>query len=195
MGAVAELCSKAIVLESGSITYSGRTDIAISCYLDKYKSSGTVFRRNRSSLGNGNQFVSISNVNSANKIQNEYGYTDEIKTLFELSLPKWNDELEMGLFLCDKLGQHIFMLGIPLKKYYSGKRYLKLAITIPPKILTVGEYSWEAFIHIPLTALLDHQKGVCGFSINETGSPLSKYAGYDCGHIYPPECSIERLGK
>ncbi len=193
MEAVANLCNRTIVLKDGSIRFNGKTDVAISHYLDKYKSSGSVFRRSRSNLSKENQFVFISNINSANKSRSEYGYNDKIRIMFEVSLPNWDDTLEVGIFPCDKFGRRIFMIEVPLKKYYSGNPNLKLSVTIPPKVLTVGEYSWEIFIHNPLTSLHDHQKGVCNFSINETGSQFSKYNNYDYGAVYPPAYSISKL--
>lgn len=193
MGAVDQLCSKAIVLKGGQIAFRGKTNAAISFYIDKYESHGSVFRRDKSHLKNENQFVSVITANFANKARSEYSYDDEIRLMFELFLPRWNDLLEVGIFPCDRLGRRIFMMEIPLKKYYSGNSFLKLAVTIPSKFLTAGEYSWEMFIHNPLTSLYDHQQGICAFTINETGSPLSKYNGYDNGCIYAPEYSIEKV--
>lgn len=193
MGAVAQLCSKAIVLGAGQTTFKGKANKAISFYLDKNKSSGSLFKRAKSNLIDGNQFISISNVDSTYRPRSEYSYDDEIRIVFEMFLPKWDDTLEVGLFPCDQFGRRIFMIEVPLKKYYSGNPTLKLSVTIPRKMLSVGEYSWEIFIHNPLTSLHDHQKGICNFSINETGSKFSKYNGYDCGVVYPPEYSIDKL--
>jgi lipopolysaccharide transport system ATP-binding protein len=193
MGAVAQLCNKAVVLKDGQIAFKGSVDKSVSLYLDKYKSAGSVFKRVKSNLKDGNQFVLISNVDSAYKARSEFGYSDEIRIIFEMSLPNWDDTLEVGIFPCDKFGRRIFMIEVPLKKYYSGKPSMKLSVTIPSKILTVGEYSWEIFIHNPLTSLHDHQKGICNFTINETGSPFSKYNNYDCGVVYPPAYSIDKI--
>lgn len=193
ISAVSGLCNKAIVLQDGRVEYTGKVDNAILHYLNKYKSHGFVFKRDVKKLENTNQFIYMSNTNSTNKPQTEFGYNDEIRIKLKILLSKWNDALEIGLFPCDKFGRRIFMLEVPLKKYYSGDPRLEFAITIPPKSLTPGEYSWEIFIHNPIITLYDHQQGICSFTINETGSPLSKYVGYDNGCVYSPAYTIEKL--
>jgi lipopolysaccharide transport system ATP-binding protein len=193
MGAVAELCTKALVLENGKIAFNGRVDNAVLLYLNKYKSRGSVYKVSKSKLKNDNQFIEIYNGNSRNKAQSEYNYDEDIKLVFELVLPKWNDALEVGIFPCDKLGRRVFMIEVPLKNYYSGVPRLKLSVTIPKETLLPGDYSWEVFIHNPLVSLYDHINGICNFTINETGSKLSKYNGCDNGCVYPPTYSITKI--
>lgn len=193
MGAVSELCTRVMVLRNGRMEFEGKTEKAISLYLSKYKSQGLIFKRDKSNIKEENQFVSISNTNFLNKVQSEYSFSEKIRVTFEVFLPKWDDKLEIALFPCDRDGRRVFMIIVPLRKYYSGKLYLKLAVTIPSKSLVAGEYSWEAIVHNPSITIHDHQIGVCNFTVNETGSILSKYVGYDCGSTYPPPCLIEKI--
>lgn len=187
MGLVSELCTKAIVLKDGKVSFKGKTETAISFYSNECRTQNLVFKRNKIKLKNENQFISVLNFHS------EYDYDEEIKLEFEVYLPKWNEDLEIGIFPCDKFGRRIFMLEVPLKKYYSGRHLMRFIITIPPKTLVVGEYSWEIFIHNPLFALYDHQIGICNFSIYETGSSFSRYIGLDNGCVYPPVYKIDKL--
>lgn len=193
MGAIAQLCNSAIVLQSGQIAFKGTTDKAVSLYLDKYRTHTPYLQRDKSTLRDENQFVTIFNADSANQIQNEFRHDDEIKVIFEVYLPKWDDRLEVGLSPCDKFGRRIFTIDIPLKNYYTGNPLINLAVVIPPKFLVVGSYSWMIFIHYPLITLYDYHESVCNFSILETGSVFSRYSGFDYGSVYPPEYSIEAI--
>lgn len=193
MGAITQLCNRTIVLDNGSVMCDEKTDKAISQYLNRNKSQDFVFCRGRSSLKKINQFVTIYNTNSTYKTNTKYHYNDEIKLAFEVYLPEWNESLEVGIFPCDKQGRRIFMIEIPLKKYYSGNPYIKFLVTIPPEVLAVGEYSWEAFIHNPLILLYDHHREISSFSIIETGSQFSRYGDYDSGCVCPPAYSVIKL--
>lgn len=193
MGAVAELCKNTIVMENGRVTYMGATDKAISRYLAKYNSPGSIFKRSKKDLTKGNQFVSIFNTNFSNTPKSDYSYVEDISIQFEVFLPDWNDELEVALFPCDKFGRRIFMIEIPLRKYYSGNSHIKFVVKLPAKTLASGEYSWETYIHVPMTTLFDHQKNICSFRVNETGSPFLKYGANDCGCVYPPSYMIEKV--
>lgn len=193
MAAVSQLCTKALVLKDGNIAYIGGTDSAISLYLDKFKSHGNIFKVDKNRLKNENHFITIFNADSRGKPQNEFNYDDEINLVFELNLTKWHDSLEVGIFPCDKLGRRIFMIEVPLKNYYSKKPNLKFSVTIPKEVLVPDDYTWEIFIHNPLVSLYDHQKGICGFSINETGSIFSRYNNYDSGCVYPPAYTVTKI--
>jgi len=188
LGAMAELCSRSIVLEQGHTIYSGSIDSGISRYLKLTRSKGTFHKKNRSNLTNKNQFVQILNA------KNEYAHNDEVILNIEMYLPQWNDKLEIGIFPCDQSDKRIFMLEIPLKEYYSpSSPYLKLSVTLPRESLIPGTYSWETFIHNPLVALYDHQKSICRFVIIETGSHFAKYREFDSGFVYPPQVHIKKL--
>jgi lipopolysaccharide transport system ATP-binding protein len=193
MGAIAQLCNSATVMKDGHIAFTGTTDQAVSLYLEKYRTHNSIFQRDKTNLKNENQFVDIFNADSLNQIQTEYNHDDEIRIVFEVFLPEWNDMLEVFLAACDKHGRRIFTINIPLKKYYSGDPFIKLAVIIPALVLTPGRYSWFIFIHYPFITFYDLLEGVCEFSIIETGSAFSRYSGYDYGCIYPPGHSIERL--
>ena len=193
MGAIARLCNRTILLKNGEIAFSGKTDEVISTYLDKLNTQAQIFERDRKTLRSDNQFISVHNSDAIHQIKNDFRYDEEIRVMLEVFLPKWNDSLEIGLFPCDKLGKRIFMIEIPLKKYYSGDSFLKFEVLIPAQFLMVGNYSWTAFIHNPLVSLYDYQESICHFSINETGSYFLRYNGFDNGCVYPPKYSVKKL--
>lgn len=193
MGAIAQLCTRTVVLKDGKIIFVGPTDEAISFYLDKNSKDATVFNLDKNSLVDKNQLVSAFNAGTNNKIQNEYRHDDEIKLIFEVYLPKWDEMLEVGLSPCDKFGKRIFTIDIALKDYYNGDPFVKFEVKIPPHFLTPGNYSWMIFVHYPLITLHDYQEELCKFTIIESGSKFSRYVGYDYGSVYPPAYLIQKI--
>jgi len=191
MGAIAQLCNRAIVLQRGHIVFEGATDESVSVYLDKYRTLTSHLQKDKSTLKNENQLVSIFNADPLNQVQNEFKHNDEIKVIIEVYLPQWNDRLEIGLLPCDKFGRRIFIIDIPLKKYYTGKPFIKFAVVIPPEFLVAGSYSWMILIHDPHAVLYDYHESICRFSILESGSVYSRYSGFEFGCVYPPKYSIE----
>ncbi|MGE5457269.1 MAG: polysaccharide ABC transporter ATP-binding protein [Methanococcaceae archaeon] len=193
MGAITDLCESVFVLKEGTIVFNGPTNDGVSLYLDKYCSPIQTLNHDRGTLKKINQFVILHNADPEHKIQNEFKHDDEIRIVFEVYLPDWDDRLEVGLSPCDKYGRRIFTIDVPLRSFYNGNPFIKLEVMIPPCSLVAGNYSWMIFIHHPLVTLFDYQESVCKFSILETGSVFSRYSGYDFGCVYPPKFLIQKI--
>jgi lipopolysaccharide transport system ATP-binding protein len=194
MGAIQQLCNKAIVLSAGEVVYSGVANDAIEVYLDKHASAGAMIDKDRSTLATKNQFVRAFAADASGKPATEYSHDGALEVRFELFLPEWHDSLLVSLSPLDKHRRRIFTIDVPLKDYYTGKPDLGLAVTVPGGTLAPGNYSWMLYVHEPLTTLFDFHEGVCDFSILETGSVYAKYVGHDYGCVIPPPVRVERTG-
>ncbi len=192
MGAIQQLCNKAIVLSAGSIAFSGKTENAVETYLDKHATSGPTLSKDRSKLGDENVFVEASTTGKDGKPATEFSHDGDIGLGFELHLPRWNPALTVSLSPLDRHRRRIFTIEIPLAEYYTGDPTVKLSVSIAGGTLAPGDYSWTLYIHTPLTTLHDHNEGVCDFSILETGSVYAKYVGHDYGCVIPPKFRVER---
>jgi lipopolysaccharide transport system ATP-binding protein len=190
MGAIAQLCNRAVVLREGSVAFNGATDEAISLYLNISSSEVSFFKKDRNTLTRKNQFVTVYNTDDDNQLRNEFRHDEEIRVALELYLPEWNDMLELSLSPCDKFGRRICTIDIPLKDHYAGRPFVSLVVSIPGMYLVPGEFSWLVFIHHPLIHLYELKDNICKFSVMETGSIFSRYVGYDYGCVYPPRFTI-----
>ena len=194
MGAIQQLCNKAVVLSAGELAYAGDAEAAIEIYLDKHASGGATIDKDRSTLGAKNQFARAFPTDAEGKPANEYSHESALTVCFELHLPEWRDSLVVSLSPLDRHRRRIFTIDVPLKDYYAGTPRVDLMVTIPGGTLAPGTYSWMLYVHEPLTTLHDFHEGVCDFSILETGSVYAKYVGHEYGCVIPPAFRVERTG-
>lgn len=195
MGAIQQLCNKAVVLKAGQLVYNGTAEDAIRTYLDKHASSAAIVKKDKQSLKNENQFVLAYTADENNQIQSEYRYNDEVRICLELYIPEWDDNLVVSLSPYDRHRRRIFTIDIPLKEHYKDDPFIKLTVSLQKEFLCVGNYSWMFYIHYPLIKLLALHDGVCDFSIIETGSTYAKYNGFDYGCVYPPKYAVETMAS
>jgi lipopolysaccharide transport system ATP-binding protein len=192
MNAVRELCQRGMLLKNGSVAVVGETSKVIDRYLDNPEVLCDKIEKNCKDLEE-NQFVSIYIADDADSPNNEFRHDDDINIHFEMFLPNWNNMLELSLSVYDKHKRRVFTHDIPLKDYYTGSPNLKIFVSIPAGLLAPGRFSWLFCINHPNVELYDYQDDVCKFVILETGSMYSKYAKYDCGTVFLPECKVRKI--
>ncbi|CAN5673245.1 ABC transporter ATP-binding protein [soil metagenome] len=192
MGAIQNLCDKAVVLSQGRVAYSGAAPAAIDIYLHKHAAGDAVLRKDRDKLAAKNQIVEMFTSDDTQNPTSEYGYDTTIDVCVEVYIPDWLDSLVLSLVPLDKQRRRIFQTDIPLTAYRGDSKFIALTVKVPGGVLVPGSYSWMAFVHEPLVTLFDFHEGVCDFTILETGSIFAKYAGHEYGVVYPPAVRIER---
>ena len=192
MGAIQNLCNKAVVLAKGRVAYSGAAPAAIDIYLQKHAAGEAVLRKDRDQLTAKNQVIEMFTSDATSQPTSEYGHDSPIDVRVELYLPDWLDSLVLSLVPLDKQRRRIFQIDIPIAEYRGASKFVALTVKVPGGVLVPGAYSWMAFVHEPLVTLFDFQEGVCDFTILETGSVFAKYAGHEYGVVYPPPVRIER---
>jgi len=193
LGAIKKLCNKGIVLKEGRVFYHGEIENAIEKYTDNSSSINIQVMKNKGDLSNKNQFVAIYNADNSYNNKTEFMHNEEINIVMELFLPAWKETLEISMSPYDKDLRRIFTMDIPLKEYYHGDPFFRIAVKIPGEFLTVGNYSWIMCINDPQIENYDLQDEVCSFSILETGSQFSKYHSQNYGYVYPPKYSVKHL--
>lgn len=193
MGAISQLCSSTLILTNGTLAYKGPTNSAIDQYLSNSKNSQII--RKDATLTNENQFIKFYNVDPDGTIKSDFKYDEPVGVLVKVYLPKWNPNLELAISLMDRYKKRIFTILEPLNSYYNNEKIMQFQITIPPKFITPGQYSWQICIILAGIQFFDLQDDVCGFTINETGSEFARYFGSDYGCVYANYKIKKQLGE
>jgi lipopolysaccharide transport system ATP-binding protein len=182
MGTISQLCSKSIFLEKGNIIKYDSTPDVIDYYIQNSTNQIEKIERNNDFTGNHFRTIKMTDKNHLLKV--DYSFEEEVSVMVKLILPEYNSELELAMRLIDKHKNAVFTIHEKIDNYISGNKSVDLLISIPPKFLTPGRYSWVMCINHPGLRLYDLQNDVLPFNIIDTGSDFSRYEGLDYGSVF-----------
>ena len=182
MGTISQLCSKSIFLEKGKIIKYGTTSEVIDYYIQN--STAQIEKIDRNDDFTGNHFKTIRMTDKNQSLKVDYSFDEEVSVMVKLVLPEYNPELELAMRLMDKHKNAVFTIHEKIDSYISSTKIVDLLISIPPKFLTPGRYSWVMCINHPGLKLYDLHNDILPFNIIDTGSDFSRYEGYDYGSVF-----------
>jgi len=182
MGTIAQLCSKSILMEKGSVVKYGSTPQVIDHYI--HNSANQVEKIERSGDFVGNHFKVIQMVDSNHSPKSDFSFEEEVSVMVKLVLPDYNPALELAMRLTDKNKNAVFTIHEKIEGHLSGNKTADLLVTVPAKFVTPGRYSWVMCINHPGDKLYDLQDDVLPFSIVDTGSQFARYEGAGYGSIF-----------
>jgi lipopolysaccharide transport system ATP-binding protein len=182
MGMIAQLCNTSILMQRGSVIYSGNTLKVIDYYLQNNSSQVEEILRNATIKGN--YFKQAYMCDTDRNKKNNFAFDESISIAVNVALPVYNNSLELAMRAIDKNKNAVFTIHEKLDKYSSDKKSASVLITIPPKFLTPGIYSWIMCINHPGQHFSDLQDDVLPFSIVDTGSDFARYEGANYGSVF-----------
>jgi len=191
MGAIAQLCKTGIVLQTGSIQYSGDVKSAIDYYLNSNLKKHDDINTSRPT--DSNYFEYIGFHDEQNKERRDFCFNENIILFIKMRIREWHPDLELAFSVYSKIKTRIFTFEVPLSEYYKDDGRVNLKITIPHNFLVPGTYSLLICMNRPTMMNYDLKDDVCQFNILETGSIFSRYCGADYGYVYPPDCKVEKV--
>ena len=193
MGSIAQLCNKGLLMDKGEIVANDSMNVVI----DKYLSSGqdiqsSVFVREETDEKKDAVIKVMKLIDDNGNNISLISHTDKIILEVTIEIFKWNDDLQLGLSLQDKLGKRIFTVHSRLTEFMTGDEREKTVIyEFPSNFIVPGNYSWIAAIHIPGYHLIDTHYDICNFTIVDSGSEFSMYENSDYGYVFVNNYNIK----
>lgn len=185
MGAIAQLCSEAILLSKGTIARQGNTQQIIDYYLseislevrsgfnDRIISDKPIFIKNAQSLNNQGQPTS------------HFIHLEKIIIAINCQINHWIANAEIGFYVRDNRGRKVFTtVNFPLDSLEAKKEGFLITSTIPANFLVPGQYLFTLAITIPHVSTIDWLEDVLTISIVDGGSKFSSYEGLDYGCVF-----------
>ena len=183
MGAVAQLCSKALLLDSGRIVASGKTDAVIDRYVSQVRDSTPTIQKER--RPGENLFLLAYMSDAQGNKRNEFRFDEEIVIAFELFLDHFSPDLELAMRLMDRNKNAVFTIHQPLEEHFDKtSKLVRINIVIPAVFITPGMYSWLLNINQVGVKANDLQNDVLPFRVLETGSSFARYEGMNYGTVF-----------
>lgn len=182
LAAVNQLCNCVLLLNNGVIETVDKTDAVIDKYLNGLRTKGYFI--NRKLELNENHFKIAFMCDERENEKNDFSFEQKICIKIELSLPYYNEFLELAMRVEDRNKIPVFTIHESIKNFYSGFNESTVIITIPGRFLTPGSYSWVMCINHPGVRLHDVNEDVLPFTLVDTGSEFSRYQGLNYGSVF-----------
>lgn len=188
MGAITNLCRRAIHLDDGSIIVDAIAHVAVNHYLSiaNQDEQGEILFENASG---DSYFTRIASLDNNNKVTSSFSVLNDIILVFDYSVIKNIPGVDLTFAIYDRNGSKLFTSSLLqsgfdsiLEEHAPGK--YRANVHIPAGLLTPGTYFIGAGLHRPNQEVFDFRDNTLRFEIIETGSPFYKYGGKDIGSFF-----------
>jgi len=185
LGAVANLCTTAFLLQSGSVVLAGKTSDVVNRYQSLASSDNgfLTFEHIESDAF----FTKISVCDKVGNATTDISVVDNFILRFEYVVNKKMKNLDVAFMLFDRNGSKVFTCSLSRAEgeYFTEHKPGKFIaeIPIPAKFLAPGMYFISPVIHQPNIKIYDLKNQALQFKIAETGSMNYRYAGTDVGSV------------
>jgi lipopolysaccharide transport system ATP-binding protein len=176
MGSIQSLCRSGILLENGSVKYSGDIIKVIDTYLSSQQREG--FYVNDKLKTSPIYINSISVVDEVNVAKNCFLHTEIIRISAELVINKLIPETYFLIVVLDKHKREVFAAESKIEN----SSHFKLEIC--PEFLTRGTYSLQVYVYKPAVTQYDLLDDVCNFEVIDAGSHFAHLETFNYGSVF-----------
>jgi lipopolysaccharide transport system ATP-binding protein len=182
-GVIAQLCNKALLLESGRIAASGGTASVIDRYISQSSDSTSVIEKDKHP--GENEFVLAFMADADGNKRTEFRFDEEVVISVDLFLDRFSSDLELAMRLIDRHKSPVFTIHEKLEGHFDkNDRRARLNVVIPSVFIAPGRYSWVMCINKPGATPNDLQNDVLPFQVLESGSSFARYDVGSYGSVF-----------
>lgn len=179
MATVTSLCQRAIWLVKGQAWQDSDAESVTSKYLTYgAELSGDIVLTDKPQPDQRFKFNRVSLINSSEETTGVFDVREPIKVHIEYQVMQQCSDLEISFQVQNSFGVLIFTVNrsSSLASEVNPGCYMS-EIEIPSLLLVPGSYSIDIAAHIPMVEFLSRFQSLMSFEIEETGSPMARYAG------------------
>jgi lipopolysaccharide transport system ATP-binding protein len=179
MGAVNQLCNRAILLQNGSLVKEGPSSEVIVSYLRSGGSSESVFHGPAES-SKLIWFRKIMSCDREGNSKSEFFHDEPVYFSFEMGFNIEKDKHDYSIFFMILADDKTRLTAAESGVIRDGRMMVKL----DGSFLVRGNYSILAFINKAQTEHIDKVEDECSFEIIDNGSPMNIHGSYDYGRVF-----------
>lgn len=185
MGQISSLCSRAIILNKGTVEFDGPVDQGVKIY-HNIQSTSVIQHYRAPAQPNKSVYITEALLkNSADEAVQTYVHDEVIFLHTKFSASLVLDNILLSISIQDRNDTKIFTTEKSISSVISAKKKQGEAIIrIPDNFLVPGDYKVKAGIHIPNMQVFDSVENICSFTIVDNGSEFSKYEGANTGYVF-----------
>ena len=182
MAAVKQLCTKAIVLENGSVVFEGNTNAGIEYYLQTNQYEGYIGQYINEAVEESG-FVSLALVDKNDNVRTEFGFDEPIAIKIKAKVAEQHLNAHLSFRVLERNERIIFTSEIKLATEIDKAGLYEFEIKLPIQLLAPNKFKLTFGMHIPNVELIDFREECLSFEILETGSDFHIYGNADYGCV------------
>jgi lipopolysaccharide transport system ATP-binding protein len=188
ISAIAELCTKGVLLKNGQLNFSGNIGETIERYISINDLNTDRFRATNSK----ETFIEEAFVFSDDLVPRiNFSVKEQIKLKIRVNTAVAMSQVKIGIALLDRLGKKIFSDFTEISAIRSGSS--DFVVTLPENLLLPASYSFDISVFKSPTLIYDYVKEVCSFTLEDTGYNMSSYSSRSDIGIIRANCEWQEL--
>jgi lipopolysaccharide transport system ATP-binding protein len=194
LGAIAQLCTKTILLSKGNLIKYDSTNKVVDDYLKK--SINQKIDYINSSTHNEIGILLIKTVNELNEVSSDFTHLQPINIIVTLKINSWVNDSELRLVVRDLNGKAIFTSDYLLEKINIKSGEVVLKCKLPSEFLRPGIYNITIATFIPHKRIIEAIEDVISVTIIDVGSKYSAGETTDYGYFFfNTEWEVQEISK
>jgi lipopolysaccharide transport system ATP-binding protein len=184
MGAVAQLCGKAMLLNHGVVAKEGDTQSVIDFYLNQMASrNGNGFAASESDKDI--SIIKAEALDSEGNPKTHFSHNEPIVISITCKINRWLPNSIMGFFVRDHRGRKIFTTKNPeWNNVGQNNKVVQVTATLPLALLVPGKYVFTFAVTVPNAGFVDWVEDVLPITIIDGGSEFFVNEGGDYGCVF-----------
>jgi lipopolysaccharide transport system ATP-binding protein len=183
MGAISQLCERAMWLKQGQLAATGSASEVIHDYLSDMAPANVIaeFEANPERRFN---FMSLKLIDQGDKATDTFNLLSPIRACLTYCTSSPIPGCEISFRVCTADGFRVFTVNRSMTvKREVEKGTFSASIEIPPTFLAPGDYFVDIAAHTPNVEMHDYKESAIRFTVVETGGDLAAYAGTKTGVV------------
>lgn len=185
MGAIAQLCRKALLMNQGTIIKAGDTDHVIDYYINEVVAGTSGEFRVGAHSNKDIVITGAQALDSEGKTKSFFSHKEPIVIAITCRINRWWPNSIMGFFVRDHRGRKVFTTKNPeWRKVGKDAREVRVTAKIPMAFLVPGKYLFTFAVSAPNIGRVDWVEDVLPITIVDGGSEFSENDGGDYGCVF-----------
>jgi lipopolysaccharide transport system ATP-binding protein len=178
MGAVSQLCKTGILLNKGSVAFTGMVGEVLESYTNLEKKIIDTYENKKAAMF---EIKSVKALSSRG--DSLFNYSEKVEIEISVQTPYYLSGLHLGVAVNDKWKRKLFTTQYTLTDVDFSNTSMTKKIILPSKLLLNGSFSIDVASFIPNSNTYTYLQDICPFRIQDLESDLSIYNGSDVGSI------------
>jgi lipopolysaccharide transport system ATP-binding protein len=185
MSAVAQMCSRAILLSGGVVARDGTTQQVVDHYLREVSGGkGSVFTA-ADQPEKDIFIVKAQALDAAGVPKSHFTHTEPIVVAMTLKINRWVPGSAMGIFVQDHRGRKVFTSNNPeWATVGQGDEEVSVSVTLPAHLLVPAQYSFTFAVSVNNERVIEWLDSALTVTVIDAGSEFSRYEGLDYGCVF-----------
>jgi lipopolysaccharide transport system ATP-binding protein len=184
MGTVAQLCTKAIMMDKGTICFEGTPNVVIDQYHSKYKSKSANYKNE---FSNNDIFIKNAIILNENKeAESVFMHDEKIEVKVHFKVNNWIRGAEARMIIRDSRNINVFTADIELNILEATTKEFSTIFQIPSQFLRPKAYSVTLALFIPNQYYIELLEDIINFTVNDGGTKYAQSEEIDYGPVFSP---------